>query len=52
MFNFINIKKKTIIAFIIIYFLITIITIINTYSQDTETLSNNILENNQEYDFD
>ena len=52
MFNFINIKKKIIIAFIIIYFLITIITIINTYSQDTETLSNNILENNQEYDFD
>lgn len=54
MFNFKKIKKNTIIAFIIIFFLIgiSIITIINTYSQNTETLSNNLLDNNQEYDFD
>lgn len=51
MFNFITIKKNT---FIIIIFLIgiSILAIINTYSRNIETLSNNILENNQEYDFD
>ena len=54
MFNFITIKKNTLIAFIIIFFLIniSIITIINTYLQNSETLSNKILESNQEYDFD
>ena len=54
MFNFKKIKKNTIIDLIIIFFLISIsiITIINTYSKNTETLSNNLLENNQEYDFD
>ena len=54
MFNFITIKKNTLITFIIIFFLIniSIITIINTYLQNSETLSNKILESNQEYDFD
>ena len=52
MFNFINKKKTILITLIIIFFLISIITIINTYSKNTETLSNNLLENNQEYDFD
>lgn len=54
MFIFTNKKKNTLTAFIIIFFLIvvSIITIINTYSQNTETLSNKILENSQEYDFD
>ena len=54
MFNFMTIKKNTLIAFIIIFFLIniSIITIINTYLQNSETLSNKILESNQEYDFD
>lgn len=52
MFDFIN-KKKTIpITLIIIFFLIIIITIINTYLQNTETLSNNLLKNIPEYDFD
>ncbi|WP_297711829.1 hypothetical protein [Clostridium sp.] len=52
MFNFINKKKNTLITLIIIFFLISIITIINTYLQNTETLSNNLLENIPEYDFD
>ena len=52
MFNFINKKKNTLITLIFIFFLISIITIINTYFQNTETLSNNILENIPEYDFD
>ncbi|MBS6185398.1 MAG: hypothetical protein KH626_10210, partial [Clostridium celatum] len=53
MFNFKK-TKKNIITFIILFFLIgiSIITIINTYSKNTETLSNSLLENNQEYDFD
>ena len=52
MFDFIN-KKKTIpITLIIIFFLIIIITIIDTYLQNTETLSNNLLKNIPEYDFD
>lgn len=52
MFDFIN-KKKTIpITLIIIFLLIIIITIINTYLQNTETLSNNFLKNIPEYDFD
>lgn len=52
MFNFINKKKTILITLIIIFFLISIITIINTYLQNTETLSNNLLENIPEYDFD
>ena len=54
MFNFITVKKNTFIAFIIIIFIIcvSITTIINTYSKNTETLSNKSLENNKEYDFD
>ncbi len=52
MFNFINKKKNTLITLIIIFFLIIIITIINIYWQNTETLSNNLLENIPEYDFD
>ncbi len=54
MFNFIKVKNNTIITFIIIFFLlcIGITPIINTYSKNLETLSNNILENNHEYDFD
>ena len=52
MFNFINKKKTLLITLIIIFFLISIITIINTYLQNTETLSNNLLENIPEYDFD
>ena len=53
MFNFKK-TKKNIITFIILFFLIgiSIITIINTYLQNTETLSNNLLENIPEYDFD
>ena len=54
MFNFITIKKNTLIAFIIIFFLIniSIITIFLVALQNSETLSNKILESNQEYDFD
>ena len=54
MFNFITVKKNTFIAFIIIIFIIcvSITTIINTYSKNTETLSNKSSENNKEYDFD
>ena len=54
MFNFIKVKNNTTINFIIIFFLLSIgITpIINTYSKNSETLSNNILETNQGYDFD
>lgn len=54
MFNFITVKKNTIIYFTIIFFLlfISITTIINKYSQNSETISNNLLENNLEYDFD
>ena len=54
MYNFVTIKKNTFLTFIIIFFIICsiIITIINTYSPNIETLYSKSFENNKEYDFD